>query len=238
MSDPRTYRADPDPEFADRLERLLLQRLVADPDAMSSGPLTVPTVDHVRRDADPDHRGDIIMLDTEDRPTMPGAPRRGSPGRWLLVAAAVAVLAVVSTALIAVSGDDNKPLDTVTAPTTTPPDTACPLTAEEVSEVIGETIAGPESSTNCDFGQTFPSVFFDYQPASACTPEGHGEVDGDRYVDAVDGLGLDAYSMRVSLGVSLLVCNGDRPFTVLVDGVEGDPLAAAVALARLVLDGG
>ena len=177
------------------------------------------------------------MLDTDDRATEPGAHRRGSPGRWLLVAAAVAAVAVVGTVLVAVSGDDdNKPLDTVTTPTTAPPDTACPLTAEQVSEVIGETITGPASSTDCYFGQTFPSVSFEYLPASACAPEDHGQVDGDRYVDAVDGLGLDAYSMPVSLGVSLLVCDGDRPFSVLADGIEGDPLAAAIALARLVLD--
>ena len=29
MVDPPTYRAEPDPEFADRLERVLLQRLTA-----------------------------------------------------------------------------------------------------------------------------------------------------------------------------------------------------------------
>ena len=31
MVDPPTYRAEPDPEFADRLERVLLQRLTAEP---------------------------------------------------------------------------------------------------------------------------------------------------------------------------------------------------------------
>jgi hypothetical protein len=37
--------------------------------------------------------------------------------------------------------------------------------------------------------------------------------------------------------MSLLVCDGDRPFSVVADGVEGDSLAAAVALTRLVLKG-
>lgn len=236
MVDPPTYRAAPDPEFADRLERVLLQRLTAGPDAMDAGREGVPSDQQFRPDADPDHRRDIVMLDTEDRPTGPIGPRHGSPGRWLLVAAAVAVVAVVGAVLTA-GGDDDEPLDTVTAPTTAPPDTACPLTADQVSEVIGETITGPESSTRCYFGQYFPSVSFDYLPGSACTPEGRGEADGDPYVDAVDGLGLDAYAKRVSVGVSLLVCDGDRPFSVVADGVEGDPLTAAVELARLVLDG-
>ena len=37
--------------------------------------------------------------------------------------------------------------------------------------------------------------------------------------------------------MSLIVCDGDQPFAVLVDGVQGDDLAAAVTLARLVLNG-
>ena len=41
----------------------------------------------------------------------------------------------------------------------------------------------------------------------------------------------------MSLGLSLLVCDGDQPFAVVVDGVHGDDLAAAVTLARLVLNG-
>ncbi len=238
MVDPSTYRADPDPEFADHLERVLLQRLTAGPDAMNSRRDAVPSDQQFRPDADPDHRRDIIMLDTEDRPTRPIGPRRGSPGRWLLVAAAVAVVAVVGAVLATVGSDDDKPLDTVTAPTTAPPDTACPFTAEQVSEVIGETITGPESSTNCFFGQAaFPSVSFNYLPASACAPEGSGEVDGDLYVDKVEGLGVEAYSLRMSLGMSLLVCDGDRPFSVFPDGVKGDELGFALALARLVLNG-
>lgn len=236
MVDPPTYRADPDPEFADHLERVLLERLTAGTDAMKSRGEGVPSDQQLRLDAVPDDRRAIIMLDTEHRNTGPIGPRSGSPGRWLLVAAAVAVVAVVGV-LAAVGGEDDKPLDTVTATTTAPPEIACPLTADEVSEVIGEIITGPESATNCYFGQTFPSVSFSYLPGSACTRDGGGEVDGDVYVDAVDGLGLDAYSKQVSLGVSLLVCDGDRPFSVVADGVDGDPLTTAVELARLVLDG-
>jgi hypothetical protein len=59
------------------------------------------------------------MLETEDRPvgTEP-APTRRSPARWLLVAAAVAVIAIVGALLVATGGDDEDGLDTVTP---TPP---------------------------------------------------------------------------------------------------------------------
>ena len=56
MVDPPTYRAEPDPEFADRLERVLLQRLTASrpdrapavelPRAMRrSAPTPTPTIE-------------------------------------------------------------------------------------------------------------------------------------------------------------------------------------------------
>jgi hypothetical protein len=240
MVDPPTYRADPDPEFADRLERALLRRLTATPDGLSSSPGVLPSDELVRRDADPDDReGDITMLDTDDRPTGPLAPRRRSPGRWLLVAAAVAVVAVVGTVLVAVSGDEEKPLRTVTPPTTEPPDTSCPFTAAEVSDVIGEPIAGPISSpSSCEFGDGFPIVYFDYLPASTCTPESLGDAISPEASDVVDGLGVDAYATPISVGISLLVCNGDQPFSVFVDGaVHVDALAATVELAKLVQDG-
>ena len=75
-------------------------------------------------DTDPDDReGDLIMLETEDRPTghEPPTPGRRSPGRWLLVAAVVAVVAVVGALLVAAGGDDEDPVDTATSPTTTAP---------------------------------------------------------------------------------------------------------------------
>jgi hypothetical protein len=143
---------------------------------------------------------------------------------------AVAVVAVV----VAVGGGDEKPLHTVTA---APLDGRCPFTGEQVSGVIGETVSGPKSSTDCSFGPGFPGVYFELLSSSACTPESRSEADGGPYSDAVDGLGVDAYANRMSLGFSLLVCNGDQPFSVLVDGMQGDDLAAAVELAGLVLNG-
>ena len=53
--------------------------------------------------------------------------------------------------------------------------------------------------------------------------------------DAVDGLGVHAYAQRISLGTTVVVCNGDHPFEVHSEA-PGDDLASAVALAQLVLD--
>lgn len=124
MVDPPTYRAEPDPAFAARLERLLLQRLTTGSDeprsnrrgAASDGPLDT----HTHSD---DEHGDLIMLETEDRPTHqpPHSPGRGSPGRWLLVAAAAAVVALIGTLVVAAGDDDEAELDTASStPTTTP----------------------------------------------------------------------------------------------------------------------
>ena len=81
-----------------------------------------------------DRERDIIMLDTEDRPTgpEPTTPHRRSP-RWLLVAAAVTVVAVVGTLLVAAAGDDQDPVDTLTPPTTAP----APAPAQDVMDQSG-----------------------------------------------------------------------------------------------------
>lgn len=105
MVDRPTYRAEPDPEFADRLEQLLLLRLTADPVGTRSGHEGVQSDEQDSPGADlEDREGDIIMLDTEERPTGQLAPSRRSPGRWILVAAAVALVAVALTAVE--RGDD------------------------------------------------------------------------------------------------------------------------------------
>ena len=75
MVDPPTYRAEPDPEFADRLERVLLQRLTA-PGRTPLPPWSCPERCAGRTDTDPDDQeGDIIMLETEDA----HGPRAGDP---------------------------------------------------------------------------------------------------------------------------------------------------------------
>jgi len=88
-------------------------------------------------DSDPDHReGDIIMLDTDDRPTgpEPTTPRRRPPGRWFLVAAAVAVVAVGGALLIAAGGDDDTSMDTASPATTAAP---APVAAQNIKDVTG-----------------------------------------------------------------------------------------------------
>jgi hypothetical protein len=92
-----------DPTFAARMRALVVEEWQADAGSTPS--------DH--SDAD-DHEGDVLMLETEDRPTgdKPASPRRGLSGRWLLAAAAVAVIAVVG-ALLAAGGDDDNEMDTV-----------------------------------------------------------------------------------------------------------------------------
>lgn len=72
--------------------------------------------------ADTDPEGDVIMLETEDRettgPSTPSAKRR-SPGRWLLAAAAAAVIAILATMLSAGDGEKQEN-DTVNSTTTVP----------------------------------------------------------------------------------------------------------------------
>jgi hypothetical protein len=108
MPDAPSSRAEPDPEFADRLERLLLQRLSASVDGPrprrgvteSDGPIYANT---------DDHEGATIMLKTEDRRTddQPVSSRRRRSGPWLVVAAAAAmVVVVIAAASIAIRSED------------------------------------------------------------------------------------------------------------------------------------
>lgn len=120
MADPPTYRNEPDGEFADGLERLLLQRLTAPvhADARRGVPLsTTPAAD------DPDG-GFVVTLQVGDealgggRDTAARRPR----ARWIVVAAAAAVV-VIGAAILAVGdGDrDTEQIDTATPiPLTTP----------------------------------------------------------------------------------------------------------------------
>src|SRR5687768_12423946 len=85
-----------DPAFAARVRALVVKEWQADAGWTPS------------EDSDPDDQeGDIILLETEDRPTgnEPASPRHRSPGPWLLVAAAVALVALVG-AVLAAGGDD------------------------------------------------------------------------------------------------------------------------------------
>jgi hypothetical protein len=121
MVDPPTYRTEPDPEFADRLERVLLRRLTGDAEGRGSGRRLAHGVAPDRSDIEAEHgEGDMVMLDTTRGPAGPAAPRRRSSSTWLLVAAALVVVAVVGTLLAAGGDEDDEQIDTVTpTPTTT-----------------------------------------------------------------------------------------------------------------------
>ena len=140
MADVPTYRAEPDPEFADRLERLLLQRLSAPAGSRSRRGVS-PGDAPVRTDTDPgDQEGAILSLETQDRPTghEPVTPRRRSPGRWLLVAAVAALVAVVGTLLAATGDDDENQVPATSTPTTAPPtstSTTAPAPAQDMLDL-------------------------------------------------------------------------------------------------------
>jgi hypothetical protein len=97
-----------DPAFVARMRALVVEEWQAE--------RTIPSAD-----TDPGYpEGDIIMLETEDRPTShePETPRRRSRRRWLLVAAAAAVVAVAGALVVAAGGDDDGQID-ILAPTPT-----------------------------------------------------------------------------------------------------------------------
>ena len=229
----------PDPVKAEELRQRLHARMA-----------NISTEDQPGRSAlelDSDgHPDEWIVPMNELTASDTSTPSNRTHRRRVLVAAA-AIAAVIAAGVIAIKIEDpsrvatNAPTPTTTppntTPTTTPPDTSCPFTAEQVSEVIGVTITGPESSTQCRFGNVFPGVSFEYLPASACTQESLRDPESGENPPAVDGFGVDAYSGTVSLGMWFIVCNGDRPFRLVIDGVQGDDLAFAVALARIVLNG-
>jgi hypothetical protein len=49
----------------------------------------------------------------------------------------------------------------------------------------------------------------------------------------VEGFGVDAYVHNASLGFIFMVCDGDRPFELFLDGIDGDDIPMAIALATL-----
>jgi hypothetical protein len=167
--------------------------------------------------------------------------------RWLGGGAiAVAAAAAIAFAFVIRIEDPSRVATTAPTPTTTPSSEGCPLTAEEVSTAIGETVTRV-GSPDCEFGpgghnSVLREASYHDQPASACSQE---SLRKGGYLDAlsakvggirVHGLGVDAYAQRSSLGMTVLVCNGDHPFTVHATA-DGDGLAAAVRLAKLVLNG-
>jgi hypothetical protein len=118
------YRTEPDPAFADRLERDLLRRLAAPSNSTNHD---LPEDDQ------------LVPLDEPDRPPVAGelyappALPRSHTGRWL-AAAAVLVLVVAAVALLRNTGDDvDGPVDGVPTTTTMPPWTDTPSTGSIVT---------------------------------------------------------------------------------------------------------
>jgi hypothetical protein len=124
-------RVAPDPARAEELRQRLHARLASGSPAEPLVPTERAVASIPSADTDPDDReGDLIMLETEDRPIghEPPRPGRRSPSSWLLVAAAVAVLAVVGAVLVAAAGDD----DETQVPAT---DTTAPAPAQDIADL-------------------------------------------------------------------------------------------------------
>ncbi len=121
-----------DPAFAARVRARVVEEWQTDAGSTPS--------DDIGAD---DQEGDIIMLET-DHPTTgnePASPRRRSRGRWLLVAAAVALVAIVGSLAAARVDDDNKKIDTATSVPTSP------KPAQDIMDVA-------------DFGVLEPGTYF------------------------------------------------------------------------------
>ena len=142
-----------DPEFASRMRALVLREWEAD---AAPAPLAYP-------DTFETPEGDIVMIETEERPALkePGAPRRRSPGAWLLAAAAVVVIAVMGALLVA-DGDEDDSVGTVatnpptqsTAPTNDAPK-AVPAGEEFVDLAAGTYFIDPDGDPTTPLRVTF-----------------------------------------------------------------------------------
>jgi hypothetical protein len=133
------------------------------------------------------------MLETEDRPTgdQSVVPRRRSPGRWLLVAAAV-VVAVVGTVLVAAGRVvDDQQIDVVT-PAPTVPTVPVPLPSSHTSADGEVTVSTPSiwewfgvapSVTDDHAGVWFGLLYLPGGPAS----------DGSYTIGLVDPVAYDAW---------------------------------------------
>ncbi len=111
MTDDRdSYRVEPDAEFANRLERVLLRRLAApagsSTDASTGQDLTAIDVDHSGDgiDAVGRRRIDMALVDTEPAPSEPTRRRR-----WPIAAAAALVAVVVGGIVLAARDDADDP---------------------------------------------------------------------------------------------------------------------------------
>jgi hypothetical protein len=113
----------------------------------------------------------------------------------------------------------------------------CPLTAEQVGEVLGTEVVADEGS--CSFfpmGGALPNASHNPQSTVALLEETRAEYG---YEESVADLGDEAYLARLADGTWLLVHAGELIFEIRVDtGSAPDELAAARQLAGIVLAAG
>jgi hypothetical protein len=136
------------------------------------------------------------------------------------------------------AGGDAAPAAAASAPAATA--TAvnrCPLTAEQVSQAVGGTVTGPDSS--CSFfppegtASAWPNAAFVLQSTAACAADMRAAMG---FKESLDGLGVTAYAADMADGSWVLVCRDGAPFEIRVDRAgAAESRQAAVALARKVL---
>jgi hypothetical protein len=134
-----------------------------------------------------------------------------------------------STSLVSpTTGAESETDDTVTA------DGGCPLSADQVSEVLGTEVV----KDGCSFFPTdgvVPNASHNPQSSIALMDETRADYG---YNESVPGLGDEAYTSRLADGTWVLVHAGDIIFEIRVDmGSEAEELAAARGLAEQVLSG-
>jgi len=161
-----------DPAFAARVRAMVVEEWQADAGSTPS----------VRIDPD-DHEGDLIMLETEDRPTGDdqAAHHRRSPGRWLLVAAVAAVIAVVGTLIVAGAGDDDHDQVPATTIPPTPPAQDITVMREQVELVPGPYYIDPDGDGTTPLRVTFEVAHEGWMPfvgayTDRSTGDGHAAV--------------------------------------------------------------
>ena len=208
-------RVAPDPARAEELRQRLHARLASGSPAEPLVPTERAVASIPSADADPDDReGDLIMLETEDRPIgHEPPPGRRSPSSWLLVAAAVAVVAVVGAVLVAAAGDDDETRVPATeTPTTAPVQNAMGL-PENTEYEPGRYYVDPDNDETTPLRVTFQVTSGGWTPWP-----GAYTFSGDS---------LTGFSVTTVTNLTADACAGDGPRVPPV-GPTVDDLATAL----------
>jgi hypothetical protein len=130
------YRAEPDDDFANRLERELLQRLPAAPSTAPADPAdrTLPILDVSGDDWPPSDTPSVAAA------AEPELDPRTTSHRWIVVAAAAAVIVLAAAAALAYESrrDTTGPVSTDVTTTTDPPVTNDPAAYVAVADASME----------------------------------------------------------------------------------------------------